>query len=390
MDITKKGIISLIKSAITGEKLSLPESFELNNVLTVSKKHNISTIIYYGALNCGISQSESVMNDLFSCTCQNIAVSEMQNYSIKCLFEEFEKANIDFMPLKGSVLKKLYPKPEMRIMGDADILIKTEQYGIIKSIMQKLGYTEAVESDHELAWYKNGMLVELHKRIIPSYNKDFYAYFGDGWRLAKPTDTNRFEMGAEDNMIYLFTHFAKHYRDAGIGIRHIVDLWVYRLHNTDLNEDYINTELQKLGLYEFYVNINKTLANWFDGCEEDSVTELITETIFLSGVYGTEDSHIISSALKTSKKTGKRTARLVEFWKLVFLPLDTMRKKYPILLKLPILLPIMWVVRIVNVLLFKKEKLHGQVENYKYATADRINDYQAGLNFVGLDFNFRE
>ena len=51
--------------------------------------------------------------------------------------------------------------------------------------MQNLGYSEGSESDHELIWRKgNKILIELHKRIIPSYNKDYYAYFGDGWQLA--------------------------------------------------------------------------------------------------------------------------------------------------------------------------------------------------------------
>ena len=36
----------------------------------------------------------------------------------------------------------------MRTMGDADILIKTEQYEKIIAIMRNAGFKEAVESDH--------------------------------------------------------------------------------------------------------------------------------------------------------------------------------------------------------------------------------------------------
>ena len=105
--------------------------------------------------------------------------------------------------------------------------------------MQKLGYAEKVESNHEYIWHKAGSYIELHKRLIPTYNKDYYSYFGDGWRLAKLKDGTRFSMTDEDQMVYLFTHYAKHYRDAGIGIRHIVDLWVYRNNKPNLNEEYI-------------------------------------------------------------------------------------------------------------------------------------------------------
>lgn len=38
----------------------------------------------------------------------------------------FDAGGIDYMPLKGSILKDLYPRHEMRMMGDADILIRME------------------------------------------------------------------------------------------------------------------------------------------------------------------------------------------------------------------------------------------------------------------------
>ena len=136
------------------------------------------------------------------------------------------------MLLKGTLLKEMYPKKELRAMGDADILIKTEQYDKIKPIMQGLGFEERTESDHELIWRKPQLLLELHKKLIPSYNKDYYAYFGDGWQLGKPNSNfpHRFEMSDEDQMIYLFTHFAKHYRDAGIGIRPLPETTIKNSH----------------------------------------------------------------------------------------------------------------------------------------------------------------
>jgi len=51
--------------------------------------------------------------------------------------------------------------------------------------MADLGYEELYESDHELVWNHDLMRIELHKRLIPSYNKDYYQYYGDGWQLAK-------------------------------------------------------------------------------------------------------------------------------------------------------------------------------------------------------------
>ena len=320
--------------------------------------------------------------------CGNIAVSEQQMYSIKEIFSVFDEQEIDYLPLKGTVIKNIYPKPEMRSMGDADILIKTEQYDIIKPIMQKLGYTEITESDHEFIWNKLNIHVELHKRLIPSYNKDYYAYFGDGWQLAKIKNGTRYSMTDEDQMIYLFTHFAKHYRDAGIGIKHMTDLWVYRKNKPNLDEKYIKKELDALQLYDFYVNIINTLSVWFEGKESDEKTDFITKVIFDSGVYGTRDTHILSDAVKISKAT--KNVKTTKFFKLTFLPYENMCMVYPFLKKAPFLLPVMWIYRIFKALFFKGDKIKSQKQAIEQMSAENIDGYQNALNFVGLDFNFKE
>lgn len=392
MDSQQTGIILLIKSAILGRNYSLPKDFDLDSAATVARKHQISALFYYGALNCGFSQDLPAMNRLFTGTCRLITVSEQQMYAINAIFAAFDENRIDYMPLKGTLLKKMYPKSEMRSMGDADILIRTEQYDKIVPLMQKSGFNEQLESDHELIWDKNGIHIELHKRLIPSYNKDYYEYFGDGWRLAKPAfeDGTRYAMTPEDEMIYLFTHYAKHYRDAGIGIKHIVDLWVYKNSVKKLDNEYILKELGKLRLDVFYKNTMRTLDVWFDDAAPDDVTEFITRIIFNSGVYGTHEAHLLSEAVKISKQTGTaKSVRAKKIIQLVFLPYESMCKKYPVLEKAAILLPIMWVVRWFDVLLFKRKNIKKNSDDLKVMSAEKIDDYQNALNFVGLDFNFK-
>lgn len=393
MDSKQRGVINIVYSALTGKKVSLPESFEFSEAVKIARRHKIEVLFYYGALNCGLGQEEPLMQELFMLVCGNIAVSEQQLYAVKEIFSAFNEQKIDYLPLKGTVLKELYPKPEMRSMGDADILIKTEQYDKIKAVMQKLGYTEIVESDHEFIWNKQNVHIELHKRLIPSYNKDYYEYFGYGWQLAIESEngTTEFKMSDEDQMIFLFTHFAKHYRNSGIGIRHIVDLWVYRQNKTKLNEDYIERELKKLQLNDFYVNILKTLEVWFGDGQDNDKTDLITQIIFNSGVYGTHETRVLSNAYKkTISGENVKNVRITAFLKTAFLPYKFMADKYPVLKKIPILLPIMWVVRFFDILIFKRDKIKTQINDFETSSAERITDYGQALNYVGLDFNFKE
>lgn len=386
-----KDFITVIKNSILGKQFVLSDSFDMESAFKLAKRHSVVPLFYYGLNNSNIEKDNQYLQDLFMLTCKHISVSEHQMFEIEKLFNAFDEEKIDYMPLKGALLKKMYPKPEMRTMGDADILIKTEQYEKIKQVVEALGYEEITESDHEFIWNKTGLHLELHKRLIPSYNKDYYSYFGDGWNLAKLCDKTRYSMTAEDQMIYIFTHFAKHYRDAGIGIKHLVDIWVYRFANKNLDENYIIAELKKLQLDVFYKNILDTVDVWFNDGVSSEITDLITEVIFDSGVYGTHEAHVLSAALKEKHNEGTaKKARSKTILNRVFLPYKSMCSRYPILLKMPILLPLMWVVRWIEAVLFRRKNIGSNLEDLSIATAQNIDGYQSKLNFVGLDFNFKQ
>ncbi len=390
-DIQRQGIITLVRNAILGEKKSVPEGFNLSDAIIVAQKHQITNMLYYGALQAQIAEDIS-LKQLFALACVALSKSEQQLLEIENIFTVFNKQGIEYMTLKGVDFKFIYPRPDMRYMVDADILIKPSQYHTIKDILIKMGFKEKAESDHEFIWYMPSLVLELHKRLIPSYNSDFYQYFGDGWRLAQPSleQPNRYKMSPEDTFIYLFTHFSKHYRDAGIGIRHMTDIWIYRQKNSDLNEDYLANEFKKLHLWDFYKNVNATLEVWFGEGKPTNITDFITNVIFNSGSYGTHKAHIASEAVRFKKISGTiKGVRKRKIIKVLFPAKANMINRYPILKIAPILLPLFWIVRGIETLIFSFDKVKRQRENMKLLSDENITDFQKALEFVGLDFNFK-
>lgn len=391
MDKHQYNMIKIVRSALTMDRFVIPDDFDFEKAIKEANIHQITGMLYYGALNSGVSPETEEMQKLFSNVCMHIMILHRQKYQIDKMTEAFDKNNIDYMLLKGCNLRYMYPKPEMRIMGDADILIKTDQYEKIRIIMQDLGFEECSESDHEYVWKNSSILVELHKRMIPSYNKDYYDYYGDGWKLALRSNDNenKYILSPEDEMIYVFTHFAKHYRDAGVGIRHIIDVWVFRNSHPDLNEEYILTELKKLKLDEFYKNILDTFKVWFEDDEPNPKTEMITNIIFKSGAYGTKKAHLLSDAVKRSKSGTIKTARIQKIMTLIFTPYKPLSDLYPILKKVPVLLPFAWVYHWFDVLINRRTNITKRNNDRKIITEDNITSYQDSLKFVGLDFNFK-
>ena len=123
----------------------------------------------------------------------------------------------------------------------------------------------------------------------------------------------------------------------------------------------------------------------------DEITRVIIARICGSGAYGTKEDHNLSAVVRDAGE-GKsiaeaRTGRMVN---LVFQPLAEMKKKYPILEKLPILLPVFWVVRIFAVLLFRRNRLKKTTREFRAASTKAVSQYQQELDFVGLNFNFEE
>ena len=175
------GILVLLRSAINCEKLELPADFDLQKAYPIMQRHQITPIAYVGARKCGISSSDPGMDTMFQDYYKHYLISARQMDEVMKIQEAFEKHQISYMLLKGCIMKRLYPSPEMRIMNDADILVHKEQYEKIKQVMSAMGFCEGKESDHELVWDSDVLHVELHKHLIPSYNTDYWRYYHNSW-----------------------------------------------------------------------------------------------------------------------------------------------------------------------------------------------------------------
>lgn len=388
----QKGIIALIKSALLGVKATLPEDFCWHKAIEIGKKHQIAPVLYYGAINSKIALDGEIKTFFENYTMQNIVVNQNQMYQLKVLFAAFEKEGVSYMPLKGSVLKSIYPKPEMRTMSDADVLIKNEEYSKIKPILQRLGYTEKCESNHEYIWKKGVLTLELHKSIMPTYYKDYHNYFGNGWKLAKEKiDNYGYKMSPEDELIYNFTHLAKHYRGGGVGIKHITDVFVCFPMDKGLDTAYIEKELKNFHLWEFFENISDTVKVWFEGMEETEKTRYITDYIFSSGSYGTAQMRNIGEAVTLSKIAGG--AKKLHTYKkihLIFPTYKVMSYRDPILKKCPVLLPVMWLWRWFELAFFKRDRVKIKNDKLREITVEKINSFEDSLKYVGLEYDFGE
>ncbi len=385
------GLITLVRSALTQQVLPLPEKFPARQAVPIIKKHQIAPMLIHTMSQYDSADMAFCVERLLETSGLSISVTESQMLESEAICAAFEAEQIDYALLKGSLIRAYYPEYCIRTMADVDILVRKSQYDKIAPIMERLGFEREVESDHEYNWRKGRVHIELHKSLIPTYDKSFYKYFGDGWDIVHPAQTGstRYVMADEDQFIYLFTHYAKHFRDGGIGIKHLTDLWIFKKATPNLQEKKIVAELKKLNLDEFYRNVMQTAAVWFEDAEPNEMTELISREIISNGAYGREATRKKAEVVRNAPTAGKHS-KFRWTLRMIFLPYKNMCRKYPFLKKLPFLLPIMWIVRWFTALFCKAEDTKKNVNLVRNMSQESVDDYREYLALLGLYFDEKE
>lgn len=388
MNAIHKNIIKLVKSGLTGDKVVLSSDLDWNAIMFLCQTHELIPLLYYGLQNSVDTPPNKLYDQL-----ENLVVKYIVNdMTLEKMYADitsaFEESEINYMPLKGIITRRLYPKPEMRVMSDIDILVKEEQQKKACVVMKAHGYNFEIESAHEFVFSKNKTKAEIHKSLVPDYNVDFYDYFKTGWEKAIPDGNNKYKMSEDDEFIYMFTHLAKHYRDSGINVIHLIDIWMY-MQSCKLNMDYIKTELEGLGLYTFFENVYATLNNWFGDGEATEMTEFITDKMFSFGCWGTPLNSSLSKTIKETNNGAKKNVKSIKIKNFLFPPYNVMRASYPMVNGRKYLLPVAWLVRFTK-LPFKRNSVNKLNNEISSATPENVEKYKNDLKYVGLEYRFDE
>lgn len=96
---------------------------EFDALMRLAKQHEVQPMAAYGLLLTGglTPEQEQRCRQLIY---QIMIYQERMDQELRRTCDLLEKAQIDYMPLKGAVIRSLYPEPWLRTSGDIDILVK--------------------------------------------------------------------------------------------------------------------------------------------------------------------------------------------------------------------------------------------------------------------------
>lgn len=344
----------------------LPENVTWEDVYRLAKYHSIDNLVFYSIEKLEKKPNEELYKKWKESRDRAILKGINQLYERDVIIEKLTKAQIDICPLKGCIIKELYPSQDMRTMADLDILMDSNKADLVKKVFKEMGYVldHIDEEGHDVYKKKPVMNIEMHHYLVPLdiLQKEILQYYEKQWERLIPDKNNKhfYHMTKEDFYIYHIAHMVKHYKLGGTGIRSFMDIYIYKKQYKDiLNWKYIYDELDKMKIKKLAITFEKVVEAWFqDGIIDDEI-EQITTYIITSGTYGTlERSHkaVVQNKLKKSNNTFIYAIRRI------FPNMKTMKRSYVILYKFPIALPFCWLHRGIRALIRKDKRKKIKIE----------------------------
>ena len=338
MNETIQLMMNLIKSEIFEIPVKLEREIlesELNLLYDVSKKHDVTPIVAsqlgkISALKPEYEVSKKFKNELFTAVFRY----ERSNYDLTLLSDLFEKSGIDYMVLKGGVVREYYSLPYLRTSCDIDILIRQEDIEKATDLItNQLKFELQKKEEYDLSFFSpSGGHFELHFNLV---ERDFdrAKILCDIWNsgeLIKEAD-HKFKMSGELFLLYHIYHSAKHFIHGGCGIKPVIDLMIIK-NKFGIDEDKAVSLLKESGLEKFYQGISALAQVWFNDKQHSDSTLNMQNFILQGGVYGTLEQNLAMSQNRRGGKVGHLLSK-------IFLSYSTMKVYYPSVKKCPILFP---------------------------------------------------
>jgi hypothetical protein len=366
-------LIAALRSAVTGKPCQLPPQVDWQAFSDFAAFHNVQALAYSGLKNADIPEREKKTFQL----AYNLAIyrDSQLEYTKAGLQTRLEEAGVPHIFLKGAVLKHNYPIPALRTMTDLDVLVRTEDYPAIDKIAQAMG-GELFRGDgnHRNFLFPGNVKVEFHPNLL-HHATPVAARINPGWQYARGNS-----MTEEGFYLSILAHIAEHFVSGGIGVRFLLDIWVFRnLRKQPYDRAFVEGELEKFSLLEFTQNLEKLSEVWFG---EEAPTPVLTELgeyILTSGIHGLEKREMLNAVTISGGRAGA-------LWRKAFYPRQELEDRYTWAKGRPLLLPAAWCCRAFRAVTRRGDQIRSWHKGTGSFTRKQIKEQQQKLKRFGLQW----
>lgn len=375
MDKTTQALLYLMRCALQNEKPQAIDGLDYDALYRLSAAHSVVAMTAM-ALESGGLLTEEYANAACIKKWKDAKVKAIRKNILldterEQILQYFEEQGIWYMPLKGSVLKDLYPRMGMRQMADNDILFDPVYQHQVKAYMESRGY-EAISfaiGNHDVYEKPPVYNFELHTSLFNEYLYEEWAAHYENIRIRLNKDPNNgygYHFGDEDFYVYFLCHGYKHYCISGTGIRFLADIYVFLREKSDsMDWEYVKRELDKLKIYEFETATRELAEKLFgaDNYDLAAEEEKILGYLMGSGTYGTMENRVNRELDEIQKSEGPVTGwtKFRYTWKRLFPDKEFMKAYRPFLREHEWAIPFFWIYRIVRGVILRGKQIRREL-----------------------------
>jgi hypothetical protein len=285
------------------------------------------------------------------------------------VIESLNVLGIKTIVLKGMAINKCYPQPELRTMGDADLLVHEEDIEKATEVLEELGYIAAKDkkTKHIEFFKQNAISIELHRLLIDyDFMQNKHSFHDEIWKNTEFVNLGSIKaniLSWEMQILHICIHMASHISYGGIGLRQLSDLvMVVETKRNEINWNIVQDRSIKYGIDNFIsaiflvcnrlFNMEVPQELVFRNANNEKLDRLIND-ILAGGnlgnndIYRTSANVLITNSNNADELNYKN--KLSRARRILFPNRNIMakRKKYLYVRKSPIFLPFAWIHRIV-------------------------------------------
>ena len=353
MNKSEELLITFIRSQVFADKIALPNNIDehLEKIWDLASKHSLTTIVSSAMIQYN-DISDDTKRFFSSNIFTNLCKSEKQDYELTKICELLCNKKIYHIPLKGSVIKNLYPQKWMRTSCDIDILIHDEDMDrTIDFLVNNLSYRVGEKCLHDISLYSpSNVHIELHYKLVEDERLKSNL-LDDVWKHTYSEKNNDYTLRMTDEMFYYYhiAHMAKHFKSNGFGIRHLIDMWILNryIEYDRTKRDFL---LEKGNLKKFENALYNLCEILFDNKPSDELSDIFIDYIFNSGTYGSLYNNIALNRMNNKK------SNLKYYIQRIFMPYNQLKTLYPSLENKKILYAFYCVKRWLRILFYNNHK----------------------------------
>jgi len=246
--------LTALSDHLNNRKTSVPEDVDKAVLSSVAKQQECEGIVYYQMRLPELKPSFAV--------CAAYAVNRKK--LLNEILDAFSEAKIPYLIFKGSEIAQYYPVPELRTMGDSDILVHECDKEKAHEVLTSIGFRQSKKTWMEWIYRKNGMDFELHHRLVYDENgveNSELAWTDRVWDNSAVLNGTQYSMSIEYHFAFALLHLKKHFIHSGVGFRQFMDIAV--MWHQQMDCAVVKSYLVEMDLLQFAEKVFSLIECWF-------------------------------------------------------------------------------------------------------------------------------